>query len=240
MRALIFDFDGLIVDTESSIYEAWRELYEHHGHPLPLSTYVQCVGSTFGHYDPMAALESLTGAPVLWNEVLPRKDARIHELQKGLDTLPGIRELLIAARQEGLPCAVASSSSSTHVFGWLDRTGLRDAFTAVRTRDQVQHAKPAPDLFFAAADALGLPPSETLVLEDSYNGLLAARAAGAPCVIVPSPVTRGSDFTGAAAIIETLAGVTPEMLRHFHRSNGHADSAEWIECASPPCSMPPF
>ena len=60
MRALVFDFDGLIVDTESAIYEAWRELYLHHGHDLPLPVYVQCVGSTFGHYDPMAALEELT------------------------------------------------------------------------------------------------------------------------------------------------------------------------------------
>ena len=100
MRALIFDFDGLIVDTESAIYEAWRELYEHHGHALPLATYVQCVGSTFGHYDPMAALETLTGGPVAWHEVLPRKDARIRELQHGLDTLPGVREIGRASCRE--------------------------------------------------------------------------------------------------------------------------------------------
>jgi putative hydrolase of the HAD superfamily len=238
MQALIFDFDGLIVDTESAIYEAWRELYENHGHPLPLPTYVQCVGSTFGHYDPMAALECLTGGPVLWTEVLQRKDARIRELQQGLDTLPGVRELLAAALEEGVPCAVASSSQSSHVVGWLDRVGLREAFSVIRTRDDVKHAKPAPDLFLAAAEALGLPPAETLVLEDSANGLRAARAAGAPCVIVPSPVTRGSDFTGAAGLVESLAGVTPEVLRRFHRGSGSGGAEGWIECASPPCSMP--
>ena len=216
MRALLFDFDGLIVDTESAIYEAWRELYLHHGHDLPLATYVQCVGSTFGHYDPMAALEELTGGPVAWQEVLPRKDARIRELQHGLGTLPGIRALLAEASREGIPCAVASSSQRSHVQGWLDRVKIADSFTAILTRDDVTNAKPAPDLFLAAAAALSLPPSETLVLEDSANGLRAARAAGAPCVIVPSPVTRGSDFAGAAAIMETLEGVALEHLREAH------------------------
>ena len=216
MRALIFDFDGLIVDTESAIYEAWRELYLHHGHDLPLSTYVQCVGSTFGHYDPMAALEALTGGPVAWEAVLPRKDARIRELQQGLDTLPGVRELLIEAERAGVPCAVASSSQRSHVQSWLDRTGIGGAFSVIRTRDDVARAKPAPDLFLAAAEALGLDPGGTLVLEDSANGLRAARAAGAPCVIVPSPVTRGSDFTGAAAILDSLHEVPLHGLRAIH------------------------
>ncbi len=216
MRALLFDFDGLIVDTESAIYTAWRELYLHHGHDLPLATYVQCVGSTFSHYDPMAALEELTGGPVAWQAVLPRKDARIRELQHGLGTLPGIRALLSDASRAGIPCAVASSSQRSHVQGWLDRMEITEFFTAILTRDDVAHAKPAPDLFLAAAAALSLPPSETLVLEDSANGLRAARAAGAPCVIVPSPVTRGSDFAGAAAIMETLEGVALEHLREAH------------------------
>lgn len=220
MRALVFDFDGLIVDTESAIYEAWRELYLHHGHDLPLPVYVQCVGSTFGHYDPMAALEELTGEPVKWEEVLPRKDARIRELQLGLDTMPGIRELLLEAESRGIPCAVASSSQSSHVRSWLNRTGIADAFALIRTRDDVARAKPAPDLFLAAAEGLRLTPGETLVLEDSANGLRAACAAGAPCVIVPSPVTRGSDFTGAAAIIHTLDGMTLEGLHSVHRSVG--------------------
>jgi putative hydrolase of the HAD superfamily len=216
MRALIFDFDGLIVDTESAIYEAWRELYRFHGHDLLLETYVQCVGSTFSHYDPMAALETLTDRRVAWEEVLPRKDARIVELQRGLDTMPGIRALLVEAERRGIPCAVASSSSRAHVTGWLERTGIAQAFAAICTRDDVARAKPAPDLFLAASERLELSPRETLVLEDSTNGLRAARAASAPCVIVPSPVTRGSDFTGAAAIIETLEGMPVERLREIH------------------------
>lgn len=217
MRALLFDFDGLVVDTETAIYHAWRELYEDHGHELPLPVYVQCVGSTFGQYDPMAELEKLTGGPVAWDRVLAKKEARIHELQAELDTMPGVRELLRDAGRAGIPCAVASSSQRSHVARWLRRTGLEEAFAAILTRDDVERAKPFPDLFLGAAAALGVAPREALVLEDSRNGLRAALAAGVPCVVVPSPVTRGSDFTGAAAILETLQDVTPGALASIHR-----------------------
>lgn len=221
MRALIFDFDGLIVDTESAIYEAWRELYLAHGHDLPLPTYVQCVGSVFGHYDPMAALEALLGGPVDWDTHLPMKDAKIRTGQHGLDTMPGIRPLLAEARAAGVPCVVASSSQRSHVEGWLQRIGIRDEFQFVRSRDDVERAKPFPDLFLSAAAGLGLAPEDCLVLEDSANGLRASLAAGVPCVIVPSPVTMGSDFTGAAAILESLEGVGLEILKEIHgRMNG--------------------
>ena len=219
LRAVIFDFDGLVVDTESAIYDAWRELYLSQGHDLPLPDYVQCVGSTFGHYDPMAALETLRGLPVDWDAVLPVKEARIRSLQAGLDTMPGVRELLAEAAKAGVPCAIASSSQRTHVAGWMERTGIGSYFQVIRTRDDVARAKPFPDLFLAAAEALGIRPDEALVLEDSSNGLRAAIAAGVPCVAVPSPVTRGSDFTGAAAVLETLAGVGLDKLREIHAAS---------------------
>lgn len=216
LRALIFDFDGTVVDTESAIYEAWRELFLSQGHDLPLSEYVQCVGATFGHYNPMTALEALTGKPLDWPLLLRTKDARIHALQTTLDTRPGIRELLLEARAAGMPCAIASSSERSHVNRWLERTGIGEFFQAVRTRDDVARAKPAPDLFLAALEALDVEPGEALVLEDSRNGLTGARAADVPCLVVPSPVTAGSDFTGAAAVLDTLAGVTLDDLRAIH------------------------
>lgn len=225
LRALIFDFDGLVVDTESAIYDAWRELYLSQGHDLPLPTYVQCVGSVFGHYDPMAALEILTGNPVEWPVLLPVKDERIRSGQMGLDTMPGVRELLLEARAAGLPCVIASSSQRTHVQAWMERTGIGHHFDFIHTRDEVERAKPSPDLFLLAAASLGVQPEETLVLEDSLNGLRAARAAGAPCVIVPSPVTEGSDFTGATAILKTLAGVDIARLRALHASHAGNQSA---------------
>ncbi len=220
MHAIIFDFDGLIIDTESAIYTAWQELYRRHGHDLPQAVYVQCVGSTFGHYDPMAALESHIGRAVDWAAELPVKDARIRELQSDLDTLPGIRELLTEANRAGLPCAIASSSQRSHIDSWLQRTGIGRHFQAILTRDDVPRAKPFPDLFLAAAKALDIVPASAIVLEDSHNGLRAALAAGTPCVIVPSPVTMGSDFTGATGQLSTLAGVDLAALASLHARQG--------------------
>jgi HAD superfamily hydrolase (TIGR01509 family) len=206
--ALIFDFDGLIADTESAIYEAWAGVYEAHGEELNLVDYVRCVGSTFGQFDPMAELERRLGRPLEWPPLLAAKDDTIRARHLGLPALPGVRELLAEAAASGVPCAVASSSSADWVRPWLGKLELSDSFQVIWTRDRVKEAKPSPELFLGAAAELGLPPGRCLVLEDSHNGLRAAQRAGSPCVIVPSPVTRGSDFTGARRVLSSLAGVS--------------------------------
>lgn len=209
---LIFDFDGLMVDTESAIYDAWREVYQSHGEDLALPEYVRCVGSTFGQFDPMAELERRLGRALDWAPLLDTKDTRIRAGHVGIEPLPGVRELLAAAAAADVPCAVASSSSTRWVDRWLEECDLRGHFRAIWTLDRVAHVKPAPDLFLGAAGELGLPPAACVVLEDSHNGLLAAQAAGCPCVIVPSPVTRVSDFAGAERVLPSLAGVSLEYL----------------------------
>ncbi len=208
LRALIFDFDGLMVDTETAIYHSWKEIYAAHGQELPLPTYVQCVGSHGSHYEPLAELETLTGTPLNRDELMAWQSQRNRELHNGLDTRPGIREVLTEARQLNIPCAVASSSNALWVHGWLDKLHLRSYFAEVITRDDVVRAKPAPDLFLLALQKLGLPGTDALVLEDSANGLIAAEAAGIPCVIIPNEVTTGLDFTAARAVLPTLHEVT--------------------------------
>lgn len=205
IRGLIFDFDGLIVDTESAIYQAWRELYASQGQELALAEYVRCVGSTFAQFDPIAELDARLGTVPDWPSLLEHKDQRVRELHLELGPLPGVREWLREAAALELPCAVASSSSRHWVEGWLARLDLRGFFAAVITRDDVGRVKPAPDLFLSAAAALALHPQECLVLEDSRNGLLAAQAAGIRCLIVPGQVTLGSDFGGAWRVASSLA-----------------------------------
>ncbi|MGI8602707.1 MAG: HAD family hydrolase [Verrucomicrobiales bacterium] len=211
-RALIFDFDGLIVDTEGGIYQAWCELYGSQGQELALSDYVNCVGSTFGIFDPIAELERRVGKVLEWPPLIAAKDRRIRQLHAGLELLSGVRELLTEALNRSVPCAVASSSDARWIRGWLERFGLIPFFGALCSRDDVALVKPAPDLFLCATKALGLPPSDCLVLEDSRNGLLAARAAGCPCIVVPSSVTRGSNFAEAERVLDSLAGMTLEEL----------------------------
>lgn len=213
-RGIIFDFDGLIIDTETAVYEGWRELYSRFGLDLPLEEYVQCVGSTREvHYDPARELDRLVGEDLDWDALHPDKDARIRRLLSDADTLPGVRDLLLQAREHGVPCAIASSSTHWWVDGWLERLGLVLHFDVIRCRDDVDRPKPAPDLFLAAAHGLGLGADEVVVLEDSANGLRGAEAAGMRCVVVPNQITRVSSFAGAWKRLESLAEVS---LRDLH------------------------
>jgi len=202
--ALIFDFDGLLLDTEVPVYEAWRENYLAHGRDLPLETYAACVGSDFGGFDPKSHLESLLDEPVDWAHWDPLRERRALEGARRLDPMPGVVELLDEAAARGVPCAVASSSPRSWVEGHLDRLGLLPRFAATRCLDDVAAPKPAPDLFLAALEAVGIEPRDALVLEDSLNGLRAARSAGVACVVVPNRVTAHLSFEGAAAILPSL------------------------------------
>lgn len=204
IRALLFDFDGLILDTEFPIYEAWREDYLAHGHDLPLEVYAACVGSDFNRFDPKSHLESLVGRTIDWPDRDLWRECNALERVKQLPPLPGVVALLDAASSLGLPCAVASSSPRSWVEGHLGRLGLLHRFRLTRCIDDVAAPKPSPDLFLAAAAGLGVAPSEALVLEDSRNGLLAAKAAGCPCIVVPNRVTAHLDFEGALMILASL------------------------------------
>jgi beta-phosphoglucomutase-like phosphatase (HAD superfamily) len=119
---------------------------------------------------------------------------RFRELCDQCELLPGVADLLDAARARGMPAAVASSSDRAWVEGWLARHRIRPLFGCVRTRDDVARVKPAPDLFLSAAACMGIAPQNCVVLEDSINGMLAATAAGMRCVAVPIALLGQSDL----------------------------------------------
>jgi HAD superfamily hydrolase (TIGR01509 family) len=207
-RALIFDFDGLILDTEVAIYEAWREIYSAHGHPLTMETWAQCVGSDFGHYDPMADLERMLEKKLDWEPITHQRRARVSAILHGKEEMPGVRARLREAKDLGILCAVASSSSHDWVDGWLKRLGLAEMFMSTTCLEDVGKAKPDPGLFLHAARKLDVSPSEVIVFEDSLNGLRAAQAAGMRCVIVPCDLTRHLVFAGAWKQYRSLEEVT--------------------------------
>ena len=212
LQALIFDFDGLIVDTETSIYHAWREIYQDHGQELDLATYSDCVGSDHQQFDPMQHLDQLLGRRLDWNTLEPIKEARIRQLLEHQQVLPGVCELLSAAAEQDIACAVASSSSLGWVSGWLEKLELDHHFEIVRTRDHVERIKPHPDLFLAATEGLKIQPAHAIVFEDSEHGLRAAQAAGIHCVAVPNQVTSAGVFHGAAMRLNSLAEIDLESL----------------------------
>lgn len=215
LRAIIFDFDGLIVDTESVGYQTWREIFEEHGLDLAVETYAAVIGTDFGaHYDPRVDLEERTGRKFDWEALEQRRTAREKELRAGLPLLPGVIERLNEAASLGLPCAVASSSPRWWVEGWLEELGLGDRFHHLTTVDDTGKVKPDPSLFLLALDRLAAAPAEAVIFEDSLNGLKAAQAAGVRCVAAPGPMTRHLDFSGAWRRVQSLADVSLRELRH--------------------------
>ena len=148
IRAIVFDFDGLILDTEEPIYRSWLEVYQAHGEELPFERWIQIVGSTTAGFHPQHHLEERLGRP-LPQEVLDRRVGRRTEMILANAVLPGVIQHLDAAREMGLRLGVASSSTGDWVRGHLVRLGILDRFDCLRCRDDVAHAKPDPDLYVA-------------------------------------------------------------------------------------------
>jgi len=204
IAAVLFDFDGVLVDTEWAIYQAWRRTFEAHDHELPLEIYTRCIGSDFATWSPKTHLEDLTGLAFDWHDLDTRRQIEIRADLAGAGPMPGVADLLEKLPSAGLPAAVVSSSSHQWVDGWLDRLGLAHHFQTTVCRGDAPRIKPAPDLFLAAAGRLAVDPRECLVIEDSRNGVTAAKAAGMRVWVVPNRVTAGLDFSAADRVFSSL------------------------------------
>lgn len=203
-RAVLFDFDGIIVDTEWAIYDSWRQLFEAHDHPLPLEIYNRCIGSNFDTWSPKIHLEDLTGKDFDWHDLDESRNLRIRAELEHSDAMPGVHGALQALSDRNIPTAVVSSSSHDWVDGWIAKLDLTAAFATTVCRDDAPRIKPAPDLFLEAARRLDLPPADCLVIEDSVNGIRAATAAGMPTIAIPNRVTADCDFSEANQILPSL------------------------------------
>jgi HAD superfamily hydrolase (TIGR01509 family) len=205
IRALIFDFDGTIIDSETPVFEGWKQTYAEHGHELPLERYVEIIGTAAHTFDPHAHLEGLIGRTLDREQLTAERQLKHRAVIYSNDTLPGVRAWIEEATVLQMPLAIASSSQAWWVDSNLTRLQLREKFKVLRTREMVASAKPAPDLFLAALDGLGLKPHEAVVIEDSAHGVAAAKAAGLFTIAVPNPVTVGLDFSGADMVVSSLA-----------------------------------
>lgn len=202
--AVLFDFDGVLVDTEFAIYQAWARTFHAHGHHLPLEVYTHCIGSDFATWSPKTHLEELTGLAFDWHDLDAQRQAEILRDLTHEGPMPGVIDLLKMLARKGIRRAVVSSSSHQWVDGWLEKLAFADCFEVVVCRGDAPQIKPAPDLYLAAAERMDLRPDECLVIEDSLNGVLAAQAAGMQVWVVPNRVTAGLDFSAAEKIFTSL------------------------------------
>ena len=191
IRGLLFDFDGLLIDTETPSRLAYEELYREHGHELPLEKWATLVGTIGAEFSPDDHLEELVGQRLDWSELTRRRRAREDELCELEDLRPGIEDYLSGAQRRGLVTAIVSSSSRDWIERHLRRLDRVDGWDAiVAANGDAARAKPQPTLYLEALDALQLQPSEAIAFEDSVNGVRAAKAAGVFVVAVPNPITE--------------------------------------------------
>jgi HAD superfamily hydrolase (TIGR01509 family) len=215
VSAFLFDFDGLILDTEFASRAGWELLYREHGHELPADLWATLVGTTHAPWDPRAHLEELVGEPLEWEALNERRYAHEIALIEAEELRPGIEEYLAAARRRGLKRAIVSSSTRAWVDMHLERLEEAVGWDAICTADgDPARAKPSPALYLEALELLDVSADEAVAFEDSPNGVLAAKAAGVFCVAVPNEVTRelGLEEAGADVVLDTLADLPPETL----------------------------
>lgn len=209
LKALIFDFDGLILDTETPDLQAWQEVYTQHGQVISLQTWGQIVGGTGNSvFEPASHLEDLLGSPIDQPAIKQLAYQLSYEAILKQPILPGARDLLEAARNKPYRLAIASSSPHDWVDNHLKRLGLFDYFEAILCGDDVIRTKPDPGLYLAALRALNVQAGEAVVFEDSPNGILAANAAGIFSVAVPNPLTAQLGVEHARLVLSTLEEVS--------------------------------
>lgn len=207
LRAVVLDFDGLVLDTESTWFAVWQAVFAAHGHTYAIEDFHKIVGAENGANDPRRVLEARIGRPLNWDVLNPQLSADGQAMNRRLSPMPGVVALLHAAHQLGCSCAIASSSRHDWVDRHLQRLSLFEQFDVIVCRDDVASAKPDPDLYQEVTRRLAVEPQEALALEDSFNGTVAAKRAGVRCVAVPGPMTQTQDFSAADVVLSSLANV---------------------------------
>ena len=207
LRVVLFDFDGVLVDTEWAIYQAWCRCFEAESCELPLSLYTRCIGSDFATWSPKTYLEELTGKTFDWSVLdVERQREIVHELSDE-GVMEGVHELIDTLRSYEIPLGVVSSSSHHWVDRWLAQLEIANHFSHVVCRGDAPRIKPAPDLWLEAAKRFSMPVAHCLAIEDSHNGLVSAQQAGMPVWVVPNRVTSCLDFSSAEARFDSLHGI---------------------------------
>lgn len=215
IKGLIFDFDGLILDTETPEFRIWQDIFASYGLQLSLEIWSKQLGTSSDTFDLIVHLGKQLG-----REFTPEEAAQIVELKKDRisdnlfhqSPLPGVHQYFESAKRIGLRLGIATSSSLAWVSGHLSRLGLISYFECIRTADDVQQVKPHPELYQCVLQCLSLQPDEAIAFEDSPNGVTAAKAAGIFTVAVPLPLTQNLNFSHADLVLNSLADLPLEEL----------------------------
>jgi HAD superfamily hydrolase (TIGR01509 family) len=214
IRALLFDFDGVVVDTEVPTYASWRDVYREHGAELSIQDWLPAVGtgsSVSGAFDAVALLEQLTGTRIDREEVIARRRALKAQLCDSASLLPGVREYLDRAAELGLATAIVTRNTED----WVERHCRRVRLDHRWSSLICANANPMQNkalLYRRALELLGVEADAAIALEDSPAGAQAAKRAGVWCVAVPNEITRAAAFDGADLVVDSLAELPLDAL----------------------------
>lgn len=215
MKGVIFDWDGVVIDSSAQHERSWEILSEEISKPLPEGHFKKGFGKKNEVIIP--GILGWANDPAEVRRLADRKEEIYRELvrQSGVQILPGARELLDALSREEIPRAIGSSTPRKNLEAIFSATGLGEFFDAVVCGDDVVNGKPAPDVFLLAAQKLSLAPADCLVIEDAHAGIEAAHRAGIPVLAVATTNPIG-DLHVADGAVESLAAATPSLLREIH------------------------
>lgn len=206
MHGLIFDFDGVIVETELVEFEAWAQVLAEVGALVEAADFEPLIGTHQpGLFESM--VKGWLGPGVDMAQLRGRARELRHPVALAAPILDGVLDLLDEAAAADWAVGLGSSSPRSWIEAHLSHRELLGRFAAVVTRDDVEEVKPAPDIFLEVARRLGVDAGQCVVIEDSAPGCRAAKAAGMACVAVPSAMTKSSDFSPADTVVATLSEV---------------------------------
>jgi len=212
IKALIFDFDGLILDTESPEFQAWQEVFSTYGHELRADLWADLIGRPRTYFDMYAYFKELNGQLTDLDALRKGRRARVVQLVLKQPILPGVRNYLTEASEMGLKIGLASSSGGDYVRGHLRRLDLFNYFHVTKCFEDTELHKPDPEPYLAVLEAMSVSPGEAVAFEDSPNGVAAARAAGIFCVAVPNPMTECLSLAHANLCLKSLADESLSQL----------------------------
>jgi HAD superfamily hydrolase (TIGR01509 family) len=216
IKALIFDFDGLILETEWPVYQSWKELFESYECLLTFEKWQTTIGTMPPPFDPFDLLEEQLGHPLDRERIAPKRLARELEIIATQTLMPGVLSYLNDAKRLGLKIGLASSSDCDWVIGHLEQRGLIAYFDCVNARDDVSLTKPDPALYLSTLSCLDVSADQAIALEDSAHGVTAAKRAGLYCVAVPTDMTRSMSFDQADLVLDSLENMPLEdLIRKF-------------------------
>lgn len=217
LEAIIFDMDGVLVDSEYTYFQSKSQMLKEAGHEVEESYHFQFMGTTSEYmWEQMKQEFSLPlSVPEYVEQMTSLRQALIK--QNGIKVIPHAQDFVKRLHEGGLKLAVASSSSLVEIKENLETIGLADYFSEVVSTEEVTHSKPAPDVYLAAAKRLGVAPENCLGIEDTKNGTGAVRNAGMVCVGYANPAFPKQDLTFADTIVATFADLDANKLNNIYQ-----------------------